>query len=71
MNKTFAMLFILLFSISLTGEEKKASTDVKRIGNPAPAGAAVKEIEVSAKSVTKRPKQGTWMSLNMPFSVEA
>ena len=49
MNKTFAMLFILLFSISLTGEEKKASTDVKRIGNPAPAGAAVKEIEVSAK----------------------
>lgn len=49
-------LALLLLAVSFTAEDKKdAPATIKRIGNAAPTGAAVKEIEVSAKKYEFNP----------------
>ena len=56
MKKTVVFLLgLLLLTPSVRSDEKAG--EVKKIGNPAPAGAPVKEIEVSAKKYEFTPKE--------------
>lgn len=48
MKNTLVLLLSLSVSTFLLAEERKTE-EIKKIGNPAPSGATVKEIEVSAK----------------------
>jgi cytochrome c oxidase subunit II len=54
-NTLAVVLGFLLFAPSLKADDKTLA--VKKIGNPAPAGAPVKEIEVSAKKYEFTPAE--------------
>ena len=49
MKTTLTVLFAFALSFALFSDEKKDIPNVKKIGNPAPSDAPVKEVEVSAK----------------------
>jgi len=56
MKKTVVLLLgLLLLTPSVRSDDKTVA--VKKIGNPAPAGAPVKEIEVSAKKYEFTPAE--------------
>ncbi len=54
-NTLAVVLGLLLFAPSMRADDKTMA--VKKIGNPAPAGAPVKEIEVSAKKYEFTPAE--------------
>ena len=54
-NMLVVVLGFLLFAPSMRADDK--TVGVKKIGNPAPAGAPVKEIEVSAKKYEFTPAE--------------
>ena len=54
-NTLAVVLGFLLFAPSMKADDK--TLGVKKIGNPAPAGAPVKEIEVSAKKYEFTPAE--------------
>jgi len=56
MKKMLVVVLGCLFLIPSTRADEKAG-EVKKIGNPAPAGAPVKEIEVSAKKYEFTPAE--------------
>jgi cytochrome c oxidase subunit 2 len=55
MKKRMMMLLALLMVAVPLSAEQKVSGEVKKIGNPAPADAPVKEIEVSARKYEYQP----------------
>src|SRR5215510_15438440 len=57
MKKSPVLFLLGLFILNLSPGADSKTGEIKKVGNPAPAGAPVKEIEISAKKYEFTPAQ--------------